>query len=987
MRRSLLLMSVVLLSFHGFLYAQERVVSGKVVSQDEKTALPGVNVAVKGTDSGTTTDENGNFTVTLTGESPVLVFSFIGYKTTEFVVGSQTTINVELPVDATQLTELVVTGYTDATRKSITGTINTVSSKQIQDVPIASIDQILQGRAPGVLVMGSSGQPGAAASVTIRGRGSISASTTPLYVLDGVPIDPASFNTLNPNDYEVVNILTDASATSIYGSRAANGVILLNSKKGKAGKTRFTYRTQYGVAERPANNKLKLMNTNQKIDYELMVGGSPLEELTSEEIEELRTINTDWRKVLFQNASYQTHEVSAQGGNEKTTFFFSGAYLRQEGTVKTTSLERFTSRLNLAHEADAFRFGVNSTFGFSKNKLTREGDTYIGSPLNAIRWANPYETPYDADGNYTEIRTGQPNPLQELLENKRQSNEIKVVGNIYAAYDLPIQGLSVKTSFGMDFDQADQTVYNDRTTNAGGQAVGGNGSLARGYGYDVRFINTNSINYATTFAEDHTLSVGLYQETNFRQVRSFSFTGYGLTGNLKNEAGLTVSSTYLPALAGANTESGLSSFFGDVRYGFKDRYHLSVGVRRDGSSRFGSGNQYATFYSVGANWIISDENFFQSLSQTVNLLKLNVSYGTSGNQEGIGDFQSKELYSAAGVTYGGQAGILQSQLANPNLKWETQKMFDVSLEYGLFNDRVTGKFGFYHRLTEDLLFNSPLSLTTGYGSVVQNVGSLRNKGVEISVGADVIRAGGFTWNVNANFTYNKNEIVEIYGDLDELPQGYTTLEKGKPIGTNYMVEYAGVNPANGNPLYRKLDGSLTSEFSLSDVRTWGTRYAPRFGGFTNTFSYKGIELSVFFTWVHGNEIYNNDRTNVENPTYFVDQMAVSMTKAWKEPGDITDVPRVLPFEGSPAPGYQTQTTRYLENGSFLRLRNVLLSYDFPSSLLSKVRLSNVRFFVQGQNLFTRTEFLGWDPEVASGTLTGAQYPALRTVTAGLNIGL
>lgn len=986
MRRTLLLMSAVLFSFHGLLYAQERIVSGKVVAQDGKAALPGVTVAVKGTTQGTSTDEDGNFTVSVPDASAVLVFSFIGYKTTEVIIGTRTTLDVTLETDETQLTELVVTGYGDAERKALTGTINTVSGKQIQDVPIASIDQILQGRSPGVLVMGSSGQPGAAATVTIRGRGSISASTTPLYVLDGVPIDPTSFNTLNPNDYDIVNILTDASATSIYGSRAANGVILLNSKKGKAGKTRFTYRTQYGVAQRPSNNKLKLMNSNQKIDYELMVGGSPIGGLSAEEIDALRKINTDWAKILFQNATYQTHEVSAQGGNEKTTFFFSGAYLKQDGTVKTTSLERYTSRLNLAHESGSFRFGVNSTFGFSKNKLTREGDTYIGSPLNAIRWANPYETPYDENGEYTVIRTGQPNPLQELTENTQQSNDAKVVGNIYAAYDLPIKGLTARTSFGMDYGQSDQTFYNDRTTNAGSQSTGGDGSLTRAFGYDARFINTNSLNYSTTFGEDHSLSVGLYQETNFRQVSGFTFTGFGLTGNLKNEAGLTVSSTYLPTLGGNKTESGLSSVFGDIRYGFKDRYHLSVGVRRDGSSRFGSGNQYATFYSVGANWIISDEAFFQNLSKTVNLVKLNASFGTSGNQEGIGDFQSRELYSAAGVTYDGQAGILQTQLANPDLKWETQKMFDISLEYGLFNDRVTGKFGFYNRLTEDLLYPSPLSLTTGYGSLTQNVGSLRNRGFEISVGADVIRSNGFVWNVNANFTYNKNEVVEIYGDLDELPTGLTILKKGKPIGTNYMVEYAGVNPANGNPLYRKLDGTLTSEFSLSDVRTWGTRFAPRFGGFTNTFSYRGIELSIFFTWVHGNQIYNNDRTNVENPTYFVDQMAASMLTAWKQPGDITEVPRVTPFEGSPAPAYQAQTTRYLENGSFLRLRNVLLSYDLPSTLVSKARLSNVRVFVQGQNLFTRTEFLGWDPELAAGTLTGAQYPSLRTITAGLNIG-
>ncbi len=965
---------------------QERVVNGRVTSQEDGTPIPGVNVVIKGTATGTASDADGRFNLSVPGSDAVLVFTFIGYATQEITVGSQTTINVQLAPDAKQLGEVIVTGYREESKRAITGTVNTVSSKVIQDVPIASIDQILQGRSPGVLVMGSSGQPGAAANVTIRGRGSITASTLPLYVLDGVPIDPVSFNTLNPNDYEVVSILTDASATSIYGSRAANGVILLNSKKGKAGETKFTYRGQYGVAKAP-ENKLKLMNSNEKIDFELLTGGGPLDGLTTEEIAELRQINTNWADVLFQDAAFQSHEFSAQGGGANTTFFVSGAYLRQEGTVRNTLLERYTTRVNLAHESGAFRFGINSTFGYSKNQGTLEGNSFIGSPLNAVRWANPYEKPYDDNGDFTQIRTGQPNPLQELLDNERGFNDLKMVGNLYAAYDLPIKGLSIRTLFGADYGQSDTRIYNDRTTYQGTQTPGQAGSLFRSYQYDARFINTNSINYSTRIADDHSLSVGLYQETNYRQVQNFGFTGYGLTGNLKNEAGITVSEVFQPVLAGVNTENGLSSIFSDIKYGFKDKYHLSLGLRRDGSSRFGSGNKYATFYSVGANWIMSDEDFFQNLTNKVSLLKLNVSYGTSGNQEGIGNFQSRELYaSGGGFSYDGVSGVRQTQLANSNLKWETQKMFDVSLEYGVLADRITGKFGFYNRLTEDLLFNSPLSRTTGYTSIVQNVGSMRNRGIEISISADVVRAGNFVWNMSGNFTHNQNEIVEIYGGLEKLPQGFTILEVGKPFGTNYMVEYAGVNPANGSPLYRKLDGSLTSDFTSSDLRTWGTRFAPRFGGFTNTFTYMGLEFSAFFTWVHGNEVYNNDRTNVENPTYFVDQMASSLLRAWKQPGDITDVPRIQTVDGLTTAPFQAQTTRYLENGSFLRLRNVMLAYNLPESILSRSGLSSVRAFVQGQNLWTKTEFLGWDPELAAGTLVGAQYPALRTVTVGLNIG-
>ncbi len=982
-----LLTVVVLVSMHLPGYTQQRTITGKVISGDDGMAIPGASVILKGTNNGTVSDAEGSFSLPVTQSSPTLVVSFIGYKTVELEIGTQTLLTVNLEEDSQQLSEVLVTGYREENKRSLTGTVNTVSAKAIQDVPIASVDQILQGRAPGVLVLGGSGQPGSPATVTIRGRGSIAGGTTPLYVLDGVPVDPTSFNTINPNDYEVVNILTDASSTSIYGSRAANGVIILNSKKGKAGATKFNYNVQYGVSKAPENN-LKLMNSSQKIDFELLTGGTVLEDLTEEELNELRKINTDWADVLFQDAAYQSHEFSASGGNDRTNFFASGAYLKQEGTVINTMLERYTSRINLSHESGKFRFGINTSLGYSKNQGTREGDAFIGSPLNAVRWANAYETPRDANGDWTAIRTGQPNPMQELTDNSQGSNDLKLIGSINLAYDLPLEGLTIKTIFGTDYDQSDATRYLDRTTYSGTQATGSEGSLFRGTDYDARFINTNALTYSTTLSDDHSISVGLYQETNYRQQKGFSFTGFGLTGSLKNESGLTVSDAFLPALGGFNSESGLSSYFADLKYGFKDRYHITAGVRRDGSSRFGKGNQYATFYSVGANWIISDEAFLQNLGNKLSLLKLNASYGTSGNQEDIGDFQSYELF-ASTFSYDGSQGIRQIQLANPGLKWETQKMFDASIEYGLYSDRITGKFGFYNKLTEDLLFTSPLSRTTGFESVTQNVGSLNNRGIEIAIAADIFRTNDFTWNVSANFTSNKNEVKAIYGTLSSLPNAddYDILQVGKPIGTNYMVEYAGVNPANGDPLYRKLDGTITNQFASEDLRPFGTRYAPRFGGFSNTLTYKGIELSAFFTWVHGNEVYNNDRTNVENPTYFADQMATSMLTAWKQPGDITDVPRVQTVDGLTSADYQTQTSRYLENGSFLRLRNVVLAYSVPSSVLSRIKLSRLRVFAQGQNLFTKTEFLGWDPELAAGTLVGAQYPALRTVTFGLNIGL
>jgi TonB-dependent starch-binding outer membrane protein SusC len=964
-------------------WAQDRVITGKVTSADDGSEVPGVNVLVKGTTNGSVTDASGKFSIQAQ-ENSVLQFSFIGYVTQEITVGKRSTIDISLVSDTKQLSEVIVTGYREESTKSTVGPVARVSSKQIENVPIASIDQVLQGRSPGLLVLGNSGQPGSSASVLIRGKGSFTGATDPLYILDGVPIDPGRFNTINWNDMENVSVLKDASSTSQYGSRGANGVILLTSKKGKSGQTQFSYNAQFGQSAFP-DNKIELMNTNQKIDYELLRGGTVLSTYTAEQIAQLRTVNTNWQDVLFKKGALQSHELSASGGNDKTTFFVSGSIFNQEGTVIQTKLKRYNARINLRHESGNFRFGLSSSLGYSQNQNTNEGDAFIGSPLNAVRWANPYETPRDATGKFTAIRTGQPNPLQEILDNPRSFDDIKVVGSLSGEYDVPfIKGLTIKTVWGVDYDQRDRTNYNDRTTYSGSQATGQQGSYARSNRYDARFVNTNSINYTKTFGTDHTLTAGLFYEVNYRKIRNFNFTGYGLTGNLKNEAGITISSVFLPVVGGSNTESSLEGYFADAKYGYRNRYFLKAGFRRDGSSRFGSAYKVANFYSVGASWVISDESFMESLSNKLNLLKLRTSFGTTGNQDGIGDFQSKELYSS-GFTYNGSAGIQQIQLSSPQLRWEAQQTLDIGIDFAAFNNRIRGGFSFYNRITNDLLLDKQISRTSGYTSITQNVGQLRNRGIEINLDVDVIKTQSFSWGLTANFTNNINEVIALTGG-NQNGTGTVTQVVGKPMDSNYAVDYVGVNPANGDALYRKLDGSITNIFSASDLKVHGTRTPPRFGGLSNSFTYKGIELSVFFTFVEGNQIYNNDRTNVENPTYLVDQMAVSNLRAWQKPGDITDVPRQATINGLDSDPFQSQTTRYLENGSFVRLRNVQLSYNVPSKVLSSIKLRAVRVYVQGQNLWTRSEFMGWDPELASGTLIGAQYPALKSYTVGLNIG-
>ncbi|MBY0434206.1 MAG: SusC/RagA family TonB-linked outer membrane protein, partial [Cyclobacteriaceae bacterium] len=404
--------------------AQEVSVSGKVISQEDGQPMPGINIVIKGTSTGTVTDVNGLYNLQAPSSDAVLVFSFIGFETQEVKVGRRSVIDITMRPDPKQLEEVVITGYREENRRALPGSVAVIKSDKIANVPIASFDQVLQGRVPGMLVSSGSGQPGAAANVIIRGIKSLNGSNGPLYVLDGVPITSNIFNTLNPNDFESVTVLKDATAAAIFGSRGSNGVIVITTKRGKSGETQVNYNFQYGISYAP-QNRLEVMNSTEKIDFELQTGGSVLAGLTSEEIRRLKQINTNWQDVLFREARTVQHDLSMQGGNEKTTFFISGNYMEQEGTVRNTGLKRYTAKFNLQHEANNFRVGLSSTLGYSKNQRTFEGNSFIGSPLNAVRWSNPYEKPYDDNGDYTKIRTGQPNALQELLETHNRFNDIK----------------------------------------------------------------------------------------------------------------------------------------------------------------------------------------------------------------------------------------------------------------------------------------------------------------------------------------------------------------------------------------------------------------------------------------------------------------------------------------------------------------------------------------------------------------------------------
>lgn len=982
MRRPLLFVLAMLCALYSF--SQSKTVTGTVTDSRDGQPLAGVTVTVKGTSNSTTSQPDGSFSISAPANATTLVFSSVGYQALEAPIGTGV-VNVQLNIGQNTLSEVVITGYAVQNKRQVAGSISRIKADEIKLQPIGSFDKALQGKIPGLLSQSMSGQPGAPATVTIRGKGSINGSNTPLFIMDGVQINSADFATINPSDIETYTVLKDASSTAIYGSRGANGVIVITTRRGSAGKTKINYDFQYGYSELP-KNRLALMDSKEKLDYELNYnrrgrGKNPFRWRPSQ-IDSLGRIDNNLDEILFRKGKTQQHTLSASGGNDKTRFFLSGSIFDQEGVVLATGLKRYTGRANVENSFGNFKVGLNATLGYSKFTNSRENDTYVGSPLNAINWFNPYVTLYDAEGEYQDdFLQGQPNPLRELLENKSVKDQVKGVGSAFIEFNVPwVKGLKARTLWGVDYADNDESNYLDRTTNAGQQANGANGQLQRKSEKNFRYTATTSLSYQREFGE-HSLNAALYNEVIQQKTRVFGFTGYGIVGPFKNESGITPGTPtngYIPDVEGDGETNGLLSYFVDATYGYRNRYFLSAGARRDGSSRFGADRKYANFGQVGFSWIVSDENFLQSTQGWLSELKYKISYGTVGNQFGIANFEARELLGP--VSYNGVGGLTLNNLYKPDLRWEKKQMFNTGIEFTLFRGKVGGTFEFYSNVTKDLFLDRQLSRTSGYASINTNLGRLRNQGIEASINVDIVRSRYFSLTLSANHTYNKNKILDQAGQ-DENVTGLFINKVGERANSIYVVRYAGVDPANGNALYyQKADNKTTSTYDPDDNVIVGTIDPPHFGGFSTNVNYKGIELDVLFSYAFGNMVFNNDRTNVENPTYWFSRLADNVLREWRNPGDITDIPSSF----SP---YQVSTTRYVEKGDYLRLRNVTLSYNLPKTLLEKVKINNARVFVQGQNLHVWHSFQGYDPEVTTGNLLGAQYPQLKTIMFGLSVGL
>lgn len=1024
-----ILMLFALLFFSGLsseAQAQEREISGTVTAASTGEALPGVTVLVEGSDGiGTATDGQGNYSLRVPEQYDVLVFSYVGFISQEITIDDQTEIDVQLQEDVQQLEDVVVVGYGSRIKEEVTGNISSVSSEDISQVPVNSVESAIQGQASGVFVNSSNGKLGQGIQMRIRGSSSISASNEPLYVIDGVPMVTSneSFNgaptnplaDLNFNDIESINILKDASAAAIYGSRASNGVVIVTTKGGQSGETEFTLNYQTGFSNPTrtrdwlnAEEYVELFSEAAENSGLLSYAEGQFDGFAAGTDWQNAEVNSDWQSEAFQDAAVNKFDLSASGGNEKTTFYVSGAYSDEQGILIRNEFERISGRLNLDHNVnDDLRLGTNLSLARTVNNRV-SNDNGFATPMQLV--ALPPITPIyapeqDALPNYEptdDLYTGTLY-FNNLLYKDNASYEVtnyRNVGNAYAEYDI-VDNLVWRSEFGIDLLELNgEEYYNSRIARNTGAPLG------LGYNRFVRRGNYNTNHYLTlntTLAENHNLEAIGGMEYQYTQRDETWVQGE----NFPNDDFQQVADAALLTGGTANeTAYSFLSYFSRANYDFDGKYLLTLSARIDGSSRFSDENRYGFFPAASAGWVLSDEDFLADLD-VVSFLKLRASYGITGNAE-IGNFPSQGLFGSS--TYSRISGIQPTQIENQDLKWEQTAQLDFGIDFGLYDDRITGEIDYYIKNTEDLLLNVNVPGSSGYSTQTRNLGKLENKGFEFVLNT-VNSVGDFAWNTSFNFSINENKVTDIDGQVIE--GGYVNRAvEGEPIGVFYAREFAGANPENGDAIYflnrdpsqaeldngtvfqvdRHGDRYVTNSFNTADRVVIGDPNPDFTGGINNRLQYKGFDLNVLFQFVYGNDIYNGGgRFQSASADYFDNQTRDQLVDRWQEPGDITDVPEARLF-GANGTG---DSSRYLSDGSYLRLKKVSFGYNLPSNTLETFGLSKARVYLSGVNLLTFTDYDGWDPEVNTDYLAGGNLslgndfysaPQARTVTIGLNIG-
>jgi TonB-linked SusC/RagA family outer membrane protein len=1016
--RKLLVLLTALLFFTGQLFAQKSI-TGKVT--DEKgNPVANASVTIKGTTTGTVTTEDGSYSLNLPESARQLEISAVGYATLSVdIAASRSFYSTALTSTSKEIEEVVVTGYVNIKKSKYAGAATMVTKDKINLIPNASFDQILQGRAPGLLVTVGSGQPGSAARVQLRGQSSISGGSQPLYILDGMPIEDATFQSLNPNDFEDVQVLRDAVSTAQYGNRGSGGVIVITTKRGKSGKPQLTYSGQMGFTQ-PGEQKFEMMNTAELLAFQeklapIIGNGSlpgwrysklnpsyaastPTQQAATDRIlDSLKGIDTDWRDIFLRNGTFTSHDLNLSGGSGNTRFFVGAGLYDEDGIGLRSDLTRYTLRANIDVQTERFTAQLNHSVGYTRrNFIESEGGIFLANPFAAAYLGLPYQQLFRADGT-VDVGSGKvgPNAYDRIFTTTQNNDQIK--GNIAYSLTYNITKSIYAGGFaGLDYrvTSNERSVYpNSFAANTAGFPVGppatgqpGGGSYGNGYNRFFQYIGRAFIGYKKLVANKHDIDVKAVTEYTREKRNTFAYTGYGINEKLLNTAaGITVGTVdnrLIPAVGGSNTGRTLTALMGLANYTFDEKYSLNASIRRDASSQLFPDERWVTFYAAGVTWNILKESFTQSWNK-INELRLRASYGINANADGFffGDFGNRPLF-GTGTYAGSNQTVFPTVPGNPDVTWERIKTVNLGLDFGIFKNRIYGSVDVYKKTTTGNIITQKISVTSGFGddpSIPVNAGTVVNKGVELLLNADLIRTKDIVWSVGGNVAYNHNEVTSL-GQVTEFEQGTELIKVGLPLGSHYVVKWGGVDAASGVPLYYTKDGKLTDQYSDDDrVSDFGTYNAPWIGGFNTSVRFKGLSLGAFFTFQEGFSRFNNQDFFQLNHAFAVQgfNMRREMETMWTAPGQVTDIQ---------SPLYQRQfVSKDVQDASYVRFRNLNLSYDFSRNLVEKLKVfTALKIYMQAQNLFTWTNWSGFDPE-DDNNIASYEYPTPRTYTFGLQV--
>jgi TonB-linked SusC/RagA family outer membrane protein len=973
-------------------------VNGTVVSQDDGQPVVGASVLVVGTNIGAITNADGQFSLTVPAGKKTLRITYVGMEPLE--ISARPNMRILLTSDQRALDEVIVVGYGTQRREAKTGSITTVQAAEIAEIPATSFDKMLAGKLAGVQVTQSSGQPGSSSQIRVRGTSSITAGNNPLYVVDGIAIQNFEDNdftntsnplsSINPNDIESITVLKDAAAASVYGSRAANGVILITTKSGKEGKSRFTARAKYGISSLANDNDFQVMNGQQLLEYQrqavINAGKNPDDPTAGASYyrpyELLTRPQTNWMDHMTRQGKLQEYELTMTGGSSKTTYYNSLSYHKNEGIYYGVDFERLSGRINVDHELNShLKTGTRTNIAYSESNDVPMQDLYYANPAFAGMTILPWSAAYDADGNHnTEIaENSNSNPRATAQYDEQWQKKWYLNSNIYLQWS-PIKQLTLKTTNGIEINFIDGRRY---WSNEAHNFQTGYPKLQTTQTKYYTLTTSNTATWQDTYFDKHNVRLLAGQEaTKFYYDQNYQYAQY-----------LNPQIPYIPS-GNANylqadyslSKEAMMSWFGILDYNYDSRYYLQASARWDGSSLFGENNRWGFFWSLGGSWNIHNEAFMKDV-EWLDVLKLRVSYGVNGNNS-INAYRAFGTYTSS--VYNGITGMRPSTPANPDLSWEKNHAWNWGIDFR-FLKIFSGSFDVYTRKTTDMLLDKSQSSTSGFNSSLQNIGSMRNSGVEFQLDAEILNKGDWKWSAGFNIAHNKSKVLELAGEemlgyTDPAGDTYTTLQHivGEKLLTYWLKDYYGVNPVNGEALWRNADGEITNNYNDAAYIKAGSPEPSFTGGLNTSVSWKDLTLSVVTEFKGGNKVLIGERRYLmSDGNQMSMNQSTELLNYWKKPGDTGVNPK--PIAGNATNSYAAGSTRFLQKGDYFRIKDVTLSYDFNRQLLSKIGVSAAKVYASALNLYTFHDVHFWDPERGTDGMGYGIYPVSKTFVVGLDL--